>query len=51
MTDRDGGAGFVTGLLFGGLLGFAAGILLVTGMFSSVSASLADLGQLINLEF
>ena len=33
-----------------GILLVVAGILLVTGMFSSVSTSLADLGQWINLE-
>ncbi|MEE2668759.1 MAG: cytochrome c biogenesis protein CcdA [Gemmatimonadota bacterium] len=33
-----------------GVLLIAVGILLVTGMFSSVSTSLADLGQWINLE-
>ena len=33
-----------------GVLLIAVGILLVTGMFSSVSMSLADLGQWINLE-
>ena len=33
-----------------GILLVAAGILLVTGMFASVSASLADLGQWIDLE-
>lgn len=45
MTDRDGGAGFVTGLLFGGLLGFAAGILLAPKSGEETRAMIVERGE------
>lgn len=44
MTDRDGGAGFVTGLFFGGLLGFAAGILLAPKSGEETRALIVERG-------